>query len=133
MGTESNKKEMLFYAEVVPHKCQRYETPGDWQILPNGVHISISDTGSKLSNLLIALHEVVEAILCEAGGIDQEAVDKFDMDYEANRTDESLAEPGDEPSAPYHRQHKVADIVERMIALQLGVPWQEHCDRVEAL
>lgn len=124
---------MLFYVEAIPHKNQRYETCGDWQFLPNGLHVSVSDTGDRMSNMLVALHEIVEAILCEANGVSEKDVDRFDMEYEAKRTDSSLDEPGDEPSSPYHKQHKVADLVERMVALQAGVNWEEHNARVEAL
>lgn len=124
---------MLFYVESIPHKNQRYKTCGDWQFLPNGLHVSVSDTGNRMSNLLVALHEVVEAILCETSGISEEDVDKFDMEFEANRTDSSLEEPGDDPKAPYYKQHRVADIVERLVAVEAGVNWEEHCARISAL
>lgn len=124
---------MLIYVEAIPHKNQRYETCGDWQQLPGGLHVSVSDTGNKMSNLLVALHEVVEAVLCEANGVPESAVDEFDMAYEVARTGSSLEEPGDCPLAPYHKQHKVADIVERLVAFQAGVNWNDHCNRVGAL
>lgn len=124
---------MLVYAEAIPHKAQRYETVGDWQLLPGGIHVSVSDTHSKLSNQLVALHEIVEAILCEAKGVSQEDVDRFDMAYERARKDGDTSEPGDHPGAPYHEQHVVADLVERLVAFHAGVSWFEHEQRVSEL
>lgn len=120
-------KNVLVYAEAIPHKSQRYPTVGDWQFLPGGLHVSVSDTHDRMSNLLVALHEVVEAILCEANGVEEKAVDEFDIKHP------ELLEPGQDPKAPYHRQHMVAEMVERMVALQAGVNWEEHCKRVDAL
>ena len=124
---------MLIHVEQIPHKNQRYETCGDWQFMPNGLHINVSDTGNRMSNLLVAIHEIVEAVLCEANGIKEKDVDAFDIEFEKNRTNESLDEPGDDVKAPYHKQHKIADVVERMVALQAGVDWEEHNRRVEDL
>ncbi len=124
---------VVIYVEVIPHKCQRYPTVGDWQHLPGGLHVSVSDTGDRTSNFLVAIHEIVEAFLCDVNGVSEQDVDEFDMLFEKNREDGCLNEPGDSPKAPYHVQHKVADLVERMVALQAGVNWEKHCERIEAL
>lgn len=124
---------MIIHVEVIPHKQQRYDTVGDWQFLGNNLHIDVSDTGSRLSNELVVVHELVEALLCRAAGIIQGAVDTFDVDYEDKRKEGDVSEPGNSPAAPYYRQHVFADIVERMLARELNVNWDEHSARVEAM
>jgi hypothetical protein len=124
----------LFVAEVIVHNEQRYPTCGDWQFMEDGsLKVSVSDTGSRMSNLLVALHEVVEAVLCEANCVSQSDVDTFDMLFESCRTEESLEEPGDSLAAPYYCQHKIADIVERLVAFNANVDWMDHDNNVKAL
>ena len=53
---------------------------------------------------LIAVHELVEALLCKAHGVTTEAVDTWDMG-----PGHELDEPGDDPRAPYHREHELLD------------------------
>lgn len=130
-GVQVRRK--LVDVSCIPHREQRYETCGDWQKLGETLKIRVSDTGDRFSNLLVGLHEMVEAILCEAQGVSEIDVDNFDMLFEKLRVEGNLEEPGDHPSAPYHHQHKIADIVERLVAVELGINWEEHCARVEAL
>src|SRR5215475_13697821 len=101
--------------EVIPHSDQRYDTVGDWitdktitWLGRNDLLIRVSDTGSDNSNFLIALHEFVEAMLCAEYGITQQQVDDFDMGPGKN-----MVEPGDSVDAPYHEEHKIAEVVER--------------------
>jgi hypothetical protein len=133
MAKAEIEKSAVVYVEVIPHKQQRYRTCGDWLLLPHGIHISVSDTGDEVSNMLVAIHELVESFLCKVDGVSGKDVDDFDVAFEAGRTEESLDEPGDDPSAPYNVQHRVADVVERLVALHAGVNWQEHEKRIEAL
>jgi len=119
---------VLIYVEVIPHKCQRYPTCGDWQFIDgDGLHVHVSDTGNRGSNFLVALHEVVEAFACRFAGVSEASVDEFDM------RNLDLEEPGESKLAPYHKQHVAAEIVERIAAHACGINWQEHCARVEAL
>lgn len=112
---------------MIPHKSQRYETCGDWRFLPGGLHVSISSTGNDFSDMLVAIHEIVEAYLCDANGVSEKEVDMFDMGHP------ELNEPGEDQRAPYHLQHVTAEIVERIVAQAAGVNWQEHCDRIDKL
>jgi DNA polymerase elongation subunit (family B) len=47
----------------------------------------------------------------------------FDKAYEARRKRDDDSEPGDDPKAPYYRQHQIATAVERLLAVELGVDW----------
>ena len=64
---------------------------------------------------LIALHELVEVMLCRQRGITQQAVDDFDMAFKGD------GEPGDEPDAPYRREHQFANKIENMVAHEMGM------------
>lgn len=110
---------------TVPHSRQRYETIGDWYYQENGdLHIVVSELGDWKKELLIAIHELVEVSLCKARGITQEAVDKFDIEYETNRLPtDSISEPGDSLDAPYHKEHIYAGVIERGLAHELQVEW----------
>ena len=118
----------------IPHDQQRYETVGDWIIDDNGdITILVSDMGNEDYNFLVALHELVEVKLCIARGIRQEDVDAFDIAFEERRKEGNEDEPGDDPEAPYRREHFFATNVERLMADQLGVDWKAYGDAVYAL
>jgi hypothetical protein len=101
---------------------------GDWELKEDGsISIKVSDTGHEIDALLIAIHELVEVVLCIRHGITQAAVDDFDMSFVGD------GEPGEAADAPYRKQHTAADIVERLVALEAGVNWLRYNNRVDAL
>jgi hypothetical protein len=111
----------------LPYDRMRYPTLGDWYYsldIDTGdkrlqiITASTDETGAPVSEqeqFLIALHELVEVKLCEARGITQKAVDDFDLAYAG------LDEPGDEPLAPYRREHRFAMLIEHQMAHELGM------------
>lgn len=140
---------MNITVEVIPHDKQRYKTCGDWFYEPNGEDLVIRV--SKLSDwryeALVAVHELVEVLMCKHIGITQEQVDQFDMEFEKQReagladpgvgaeekTLLKIAEPGDQYRAPYRTEHCVATGVERILAAGLGVVWSQYETEIEAL
>jgi hypothetical protein len=77
---------------------------------------------------------LVEVLLCKERGISQELVDKFDMEYEASRSEwDTTSEPGDAAGAPYKKEHFFATTVERLLAAELGVDWEKYGAEVQAL
>jgi hypothetical protein len=113
--------------QIIPHEQQRYTTVGDWFIDANGdLQIRVSKLSDPRMEHLIAVHEYVEFLMCQQDGVTTEVVDKFDKEFEANRAPENEDEPGDEPTAPYVRQHCVATGIERILAAQLGVNWKPY-------
>jgi hypothetical protein len=125
---------------TVPHENQRYSTAGDWYEssghgpFPPGSMVTVSDTGDKDSNLLIALHEIFEMHLCKRDGVPQAAVDDFDVKFEdARARGECEGEPGDAAGCPYKQQHRQADLLERFAAELLGVDWGEHEKKIDKL
>ena len=113
-----------------PHNLQRYNTVGDWftSRIDGKVQIIVSELGSWRYELLVAVHELVEAFLCMHDGVAEESVTKFDKQFVQRD-----AEPGDSPDAPYARQHCIATGVERILAACLGVKWQHYEDAIEKL
>jgi len=79
---------------------------------------------------LIAAHEMIEAYLAIHSGVSPEAVDRFDKAYEAKGKPSDKSEPGDDPNAPYHKQHLFAERIERMLADELGVSWDAYSREV---
>jgi hypothetical protein len=111
---------------IIPHAEQRYPTVGDWFFLGDDLQIRVSKLSDWRYEMLVARHELDEAILCEHEGITQKVVDDFDEKFEAARTANDDSEPGDSPLAPYRRPHFRATTNERIMADALGVNWQEY-------
>jgi len=119
---------------TIPHEEQRYPTVGDWVVNGDNLYISVSKMSDPRYELLVAVHELVEALLCKERGIPQELVDKFDMEYEASRSEwDTTSEPGDAAGAPYKKEHFFATTVERLLAAELGVDWEKYGAEVQAL
>ena len=118
----------LLRVELVNHKEQRYATAGDWLFDADGsIIVRVSDTGNWLDAMLVAVHEIVEVILCEVNGVKLEDVDAFDMAFSGD------GEPGEHPNAPYFNEHATANIVEQLVALQARQKFHEYAARIDAL
>lgn len=117
--------------EFIPHDQHRYPTVGDWLIATgmNGekiLNIRVSKLSDWRREALIAVHELVEVLLCRKDGVTQKEVDVFDRNFEANRPDGCDDEPGDDSDAPYRKQHCFATGVERLLAAELNVDWKAY-------
>lgn len=130
---------------TIPHNDQRYETIGDWLYDPESGKVTIytSDLGDWRMSMACAIHEAIETVLCVQDGVSEEDVSAFDVAYEEARkagvaapcgcepTEDS--EPGEDRHAPYRKQHAFADGVERLLANQLGVVWDEYAEKVVSI
>lgn len=123
---------MRITIDFIPHLEQRYNTCGDWVFSPDGdLNINVSilpDTGIE-GSYLIAIHELVEALLCQVRGVTTDEVDKFDFAYDPLQD----REPGDDPNCPCQREHCFATGVERMLAPAFGVWWGPYEDELVEL
>jgi hypothetical protein len=118
---------MNIIIKTIPHSNQRYETIGDWIFNDNGdLEIYISDTGNIKYEFLIAIHEAIEAFLCMDRNIQEKDVYNFDLLYESQREPNDYSEPGDHFLAPYRKEHFFATNIERLIAAELNINWQEY-------
>jgi hypothetical protein len=118
----------------VLHKDQRYDTCGDWYYDPTNTHliVSVSELKDRREMILIAIHELIEAVLCKNEGITQEKVDEFDIAWDKEH-DHLDGEPGDHYQAPYYRQHQIATGIERLLAAELGVDWSTYSQHIKDL
>lgn len=120
------------------HSQQRYPTVGDWDFrTPTNaepeLHVRVSYMGNEDFEFLVGLHELVEAYLCHKRGITDEQVTDFDIKYEATRPPGDTSEPGNYPEAPYHHEHVFATALERAVAREMGVDWDEYEQAVQDL
>lgn len=126
---------MNIILSTLPHTSQRYDTCGDWITDGRGHlrHVCVSEMGNEDYHFLVGIHELIEAYLCLKRGITQEAVDAFDIHFEERRVEGNTDEPGHDPAAPYHREHVFAEMIERLLADELGVDWDHYDQTVTAL
>lgn len=128
---------MKISIESIEHSKQRYPTAGDWFFDKKGnLHIKVSRLGDWRMEALVAVHELVEALLCNNRGITQEQVDRFDMQFEDERVCGIHAledEPGDDKNSPYRDEHCIATAVERLLCAELGLAWNDYDAKIQAL
>ena len=141
-----------FLIQTIPHKLQRYQTVGDWEP-GNPAKITVSEMGNDDYEFLVMVHELIEFYLCQKHGITSEMVDKFDFAFEKERAAEirhimkshprrgrygraqtrqmdidriNNREPGDDPNAPYYKEHQFATMMEKALCHELGVNWDKY-------
>lgn len=123
--------------KVVRHGDQRYPTAGDWQFDPASevLTIKVSSLANWRFEMLVAIHELMESLLCIDRGIDEKEVDQFDLAFEARRSFESNGneEPGDQILSPYRDEHCFATGVERMLCSAMKIPWKRYEEAIEKL
>ena len=115
----------------------RYRTLGDYKIDKKGVlRITVADTGDDLFNELIAIHELLEELLTRHRNIKEEDIYKFDLwveeEVKAGRYPDD-AEPGEHPKSIYRKEHLFAEKIERMVAKELKINWEEYSEHLNKL
>lgn len=119
--------------KFIPHKQHRYDTVGDYyesgQI--GTVHVEVSEMFDRRYEFLIAIHELIEMCLCDVSGISNKQIDDFDIGWKD--FEDRFGEPGNDPKAPYYEQHQTAMRVEKELAEQMGVNWQEYEKFIDSL
>ena len=128
---------MKIIIQTIPHSSQPYSTCGDWRRDETGsLIINVSQELGDRYAALVALHELVEVMLCEDRGITTKSVDEFDIEFEKRR-EKSLtldtSEPGDDRSAPYENEHCIATGIERIMAAALKVKWKDYETAINSL
>ena len=129
---------------TLPHSSQSYETVGDWKVKRGKLReIKVSDMKNEEYAFLVAFHEQIEVMLCIKRGITQKMVDSFDKQYEKAREKgikapcgcrpTKTSEPGHDRHAPYKKEHCYAEMMERMLAKEMGVCWEDYNKTVNAL
>lgn len=118
---------MRILIETIDHSDQDYNTIGNYKYLPDGtLYITVSDLGDLFMNRLVAVHELVEQTLTEKLQITEEEITKFDIEFENNRQEGNLDEPGYSPLAPYRREHELASAVELMMCAHADICFSKY-------
>jgi hypothetical protein len=123
--------------KVIPYEAMRYEDAADWYYCPacGCLTIVAADTGEWRYNLLLLVHETVEALLCRWHGVRQKDADNWDTMVWPNMhpavQDFYGGYAGDHPYCPYHQEHKWATRVERCLAVLLLVRWARYGARLD--
>ena len=105
--------------DTVEQQEHRYNTLGDWY----GTIITVTELANPKYIDLIAIHELVEMVLCRHAGITPDMVDEWDMKLHPDAPD-----PGTIPDCPYGQQHAVATMVEQMVCGALGLDWTTYLE-----
>lgn len=115
-GRKTKRLSKAIVIKTIPHNWQDYDTQGNWRRAADGsLLILISEQADQRKAFLLALHEFVEASLCLDRGISQEGVDHFDMNFTGE------GEPGDDPKAPYRKEHRFSCLLEHLLAHEFGM------------
>ena len=118
---------MKIVIEVISHSSQRYPTVGDWyRDKEDTLHIKVSNMNNWKYEFLVAFHELIEESLCRDREILQDIVDEYDIKFEASRKENDISEPGDSKLSPYYNEHQFATKLERELAKELGVDWDDY-------
>jgi hypothetical protein len=120
--------------KTIKHSKQRYPTIGDWYFDKNDdLVIKVSVMGDRRFEMLVAVHELIEVLICDEFGITDEEVTAFDIAFERKRLPGNKDEPGNDAQAPYFQEHQFATKVEKMLAKKLKVNWREYEKAAEVL
>lgn len=128
---------MDIHIRTIQHEAQRYQTPGDWYVDEKGdLQIRVSNLDNEDMEFLIADHELQEAKLCLARGIDEKEIMDFDIEFEEQRMQgifSKAEEPGLHANAPYRLEHQIANIIEGIMMNELAVDPEEYARQVMRL
>jgi len=121
---------MIIHIETIPHSQQKYETVGNYWIDESGVlQIRVSDMGNDDFNFLVGIHEMIEFYLTMKRGIPESTITAFDIEFEKERAigmQDDYAEAGNDPFCPYKQEHFFATTIERLMAAELKIDWNEY-------
>jgi len=121
---------MNIIIKVVPESEQRAEVNGaDWFWDETGdLQVRVSPLSDWRYEVLLGLHEAVEAIMCKHNGVTQKSVDDFDLEFDKTHAFDVNA--GDDPFAPYRHEHCLATAIERILCAELDVVWKTYDDEL---
>jgi hypothetical protein len=117
---------MIIEIRIVPKEQTRFKDlyVGDYYYEGDKVIITAVDTGNKVRDRIVALHELVEFIITDYKGITEEEILEFDKMFE-QETKEGQHNPDDEPGddhrAPYIIAHQFSTIIEQLVLNHLNI------------
>ncbi len=114
--------------KFIDGKEQRYSTCGDYWETNSSYEFRITKQDTPDKSILILLHEMVEYFLCTKRGISEADIMDFDLKWnKLNEEGHTISdEPGNAKSAPYYKEHRFAENIERQVALAANIDWQDY-------
>mgnify|MGYP001549164167 FL=1 len=110
--------------KIIPHSWQDYPTIGNYFYVKGGTFVIFcSDLKNDEFHFLVFAHEMIEATLVLSRGIKLSKIDNFDIKFEK---DNKEGEPGDDLKSPYRKEHRFAENIERLLAAELGIDFNEY-------
>jgi hypothetical protein len=107
---------MKINIKTIPESKHRYTTYGDYFMKGDTLQIRVTDTGKEDRDFSVIVHELVEWYFIKRKIIPLDSIDFFDIMFESKG---GIGEPGDAIDSPYRRQHALADVIERIILIEL--------------
>jgi hypothetical protein len=94
------------------------------------LQIRVSEMSDPRYEMLLAQHELLEALAAWNNNVPEPEVTKFDLWYEeelrAGRIPSHIQEPGFHPRCPYQKEHMGATAGELLLAVMLDVDWSDY-------
>jgi hypothetical protein len=110
--------------KTIPASEHRYATCGDYWGTGfcdgDEFEYRVTQMPDWRAEAAVFLHEFVESMLCKARGISENSITNFDIAFEGS------GEPGDDPNAPYRKEHRFAENIERAFVHELGMVWADY-------
>lgn len=119
--------------KFIDGKDQRYPTCGDYWETETSYEFRITKQTHTDKNILIVLHEMIEFFVCGYRDIAEQEITNFDLMWEQGPKLED--EPGNCKELngiinPYYREHRFSENIERQVALEIDIDWQEYSDNL---
>ena len=110
------------FIKIIPHNQQRYNTAGDY-FLEKGVwQFRISEMKSIFYEVFVLFHELWEWFrVCIIKGIKEEDIAKFDIAWQGEK--HIFSEAGNDPKAPYHKEHLESTALEKFLVRKAKMKW----------
>lgn len=110
---------MKITVETLPqHAMRDKNSVGDYLFTADGhLYVFVSEMADPRHVTLVALHEIVEALVTRHRGIAEPDIMAFDLAHP------ELDDPGMSQEAPYHKEHLLASGIEMIMATELDVDW----------
>ena len=123
-----NKKKLNIRMMTVPVELHRYPSIDDYFDPVEGEKYiefttTIGDMGNTDYEFLVFMHAITEQYLCWKHGVKDKDITEFDIKKDKEDPD---AEPGNDPKAPYHKEHMVGNDIEALLSVALGVDFPKY-------
>lgn len=123
---------MNIIAKVDASEIRHPFTGADWWFDENGdLQVRVSKLSDWRFEAALMLHEIAESLICKHTGVTVAQVDEWDKHYD--KTHEFDLNSGDDPFAPYKKEHTFATAIERIFTGATDVDWLTYDKELEAI